>query len=224
MKLHGLVNYQKWLRLVAVLCTVGLFVASLWPRISRHYQSGEKGLGIAPEEGDNFKAANLPAVYRLQNGKKHKYLSDTSFFNHPENEPFGTPYEEGGILICDVAVVEAIPQGDYMPLMPGDVPKEYQEKRFWEEFWVAFFRKDKATHFFSYFLWSLLFILALPPRWWANHVFVWLTLLVGSMIGLSAEYVQGAFVPGRDMEALDMLFNFLGLLTGVGGCWYLFKK
>lgn len=194
---------------------------SLWPRLSEHYQTGEIASGLTPKEGDNFKLANYPAVYRLEEGKRRQYTSDTSFFNHSENKPFDTPYELGGILICDKETVFSFPMGDYMPLEPGGVGKKYKQELAWDKFKTAFFRSDKVVHCFSYAVFAIFLLVVLQqyPQW-SKFTKTIIVFLVGTLVGGSIEWLQFEFIPGRDKELLDLLFNTVGLVLGT----YLYNK
>lgn len=200
--------------LVLYLCL--LFTGSLWPKLSRHYQTGEISSGLTPKEGDNFKMVNVPAVYKLVDGKRCKYTSDTSFYNYPDNPPFDTPYENGGILICDKAVVFAIPMGDFMPIKPGGEAAKYQHKTASELFYEAFFRKDKVKHFFAYAVLAILMLVVFQD--YTKLSFVWQSAAVfvlGTFIGVVIELLQFEYIPGRDKEELDMLLNAIGTLGGI---------
>lgn len=193
-----------------------LFMGSLWPKLSKHYQEGEISAGLYPKEGDNFKLVNMPAVYRLNDGKRRKYVSDTSFYKYPSNPAFDTPYEDGGILICDKAVVFSIPIGDFMPYKPGGVPKKYYHKSLTESFFISFFRKDKLKHFLAYAVLALFFLLFL--QYHSNLSFTYqgiVVLVLGTSVGIIIELMQFEFIPGRDKELLDMVLNSVGLLAGI---------
>lgn len=213
-KILGFIQ-QYSLYLFLVYATI-ITVASLIPNFSRHYQTGEIASGLTPKEGDNFKIANLHAVYRLKNGKQCQYLTETSFFNYPENKAFGTPYEEGGILICDVAVLQQFPRGDYMPEKPGEIAKKYKPKTFKERVEETAFRSDKLGHFGAYLVFALLFMLALQQlKIQPKALQVLIVLGLGSFWGGTIEWMQFNFVPGRDKELLDFMYNVLGLVVGV---------
>jgi hypothetical protein len=191
-------------------------MGSLWPKLSKHYQEGEISAGLYPKEGDNFKLVNMPAVYRLNDGKRRKYVSDTSFYKYPSNPAFDTPYEDGGILICDKAVVFSIPIGDFMPYKPGGVPKKYYHKSLTESFFISFFRKDKLKHFLAYAVLALFFLLFL--QYHSNLSFTYqgiVVLVLGTSVGIIIELMQFEFIPGRDKELLDMVLNSVGLLAGI---------
>lgn len=200
---------------ITVLYILLIIVGSLWPRLSRHYQTGEVSLGLIPQEGDNFKIANDPAVYRLEKGKRRQYKSDTSFFNHSNNKPFDTPYEEGGILICDKAVVLAFPMGDYMPKEEGGIGEVYLRKKAWERFQEALFRRDKVKHCVAYAIFAMLLLL-LFRRYtqWSTTIQGLVVLVLGTLLGEGIEWLQYLYIPGRDKELLDLAFNTLGLFAG----------
>lgn len=208
--------FQRYIVLFFLLYMIVLVVGSLWPRFSRHYQTGEISSGLAPKEGDNFKMVNNPAVYRLDDGKRRQYKNEESFFIDPRNKPYDTPYEKGGILICDKKVVLAIPMGDYMPLKKGAVGEKYQEKYLQERLKEAIFRKDKVAHFIAYGGWAVLLMILLA--YYFSYSFLGMTLIVlvtGTLFGGVLELLQFELIPGRDKEWLDLLFNTFGLLGGI---------
>lgn len=193
-----------------------IITGSLWPRLSRHYQTGEISSGKIPKEGDNFKMVNDPIVYRLENGKRRQYKSDTAFFNNSNNKPFDTPYEDGGILICDKEVVLAFPMGNYMPKEVGGEGETYLFKTTGQQVKEAVFRRDKLSHFFAYAGFAILCLLTFQSysnwRWLAMSSF---TLLIGILFGALIEQLQFDYIPGRDKEFLDLVFNTLGVLAGI---------
>ena len=192
-----------------------IVVGSLWPKLSRHYQTGEISSGLVPKDGDNFKIANDPAVYRLDNGQRRQYKSDTAFFNHSNNKPFDTPYEEGGILICDKEVVLSFPMGDYMPKEEGKIGEVYLHKKAWERFREAFFRRDKVKHCIAYAIFAFLLLLLLKRyTQWSTTIQGFVLLVLGTLLGEGIEWLQYLYIPGRDKELLDLAFNTLGLLLG----------
>lgn len=196
--------------------TTIIIIASLIPKYSKHYQSGEIADGILPKEGDNFKIANLPAVYRLEKGLYRQYLNDTSFFSYPENKEFNTPYTKGGILICDKSVLNNFKRGDYMPKYPGEIAKKYQGKTFWERMEQSAFRSDKFGHLGAYLVFAFLFMLALQElKISSKPLQISIVMGLGILLGGAIEWAQFQFVPGRDKELLDFLYNSLGLLLGV---------
>ena len=207
---------KKYSIAIFLLFIAVITIGSLWPRFSEHYQTGEISSGLRPQEGDNFKMVNVAAVYRFENGKRRRYETATSFFNHSDNLPFDTPYEEGGILICDKEVVFSIPMGDYMPETEGGVAKAFKYKSAWQKFKEGFFRTDKLAHFFSYAIFAILLLLLLQQHSrWGKGSQILAVLLLGTLFGGGIEYLQFEFIPGRDKELLDLLFNSLGLLVGI---------
>lgn len=189
---------------------------SLWPQLSKHYQTGEISSGQLPKEGDNFKMVNDPVVYRLEDGKRRQYKSDTAFFNNSNNKPFDTPYEQGGILICDKEVVLAFPMGDYMPKVVGRQGERYFHKSTWQQLKEAIFRRDKLSHFFAYLILVLL-LLMVWERYSTSSLMnrTFWVLGIGTVIGAAIEQLQFEYIPGRDKEFLDLIFNTLGILFGI---------
>lgn len=193
-----------------------IITGSLWPSLSRHYQTGEISSGQIPKEGDNFKMANDPIVYRLENGKRRQYKSDTAFFNNSNNKPFDTPYEQGGILICDKEVVLAFPIGNYMPKEVGGRGERYLHKNTWQQLKEAIFRRDKLSHFFAYMILAVLMSMVLERySTWSSMAKKLLVLGIGIFVGAVIEQLQFDYIPGRDKEFLDLVFNTLGILLGI---------
>ena len=171
---------------------------------------------MVPKEGDNFKMVNVPDVYRMEDGKRRKFTSDISFYSYPENKPFDTPYEDGGILICDKAVVFAILMGDFMPQKKGDIPQKYIRESIQEQLLKVFYSTDKLVHFLAYVVFSILFLIILSNYTnWLSLQKLLMLLLVGTLFGVGIELLQYAYIPGRDKEMLDIILNFIGLLGGV---------
>ena len=210
------VQIKKFSFLIFFFYVTLLIMGSLWPRITRHYQTGEISSGLIPLEGDNFKMVNIAAVYHLQEGKRRKYTSDTSFYNYQGNKDFDTPYKDGGILICDKKTVFSFPMGDFMPFKPGGVGKKFNRKSFGENFVEALFRKDKVKHFFAYaFFAILLFILLQKYSPFSDKINMFIIFVSGTLLGGGIEFLQFEFIPGRDKELLDLLLNSIGLIGGV---------
>jgi VanZ family protein len=207
---------QKYSLPLFVCCLFLIVTGSLWPRLSRHYQTGEISLGQTPKEGDNFKIANDPIVYRLEGGKRRQYKSDVAFFNNSNNKPFDTPYKQGGILICDKEVVLAFAIGDYMPRKVGGQGEVYVHKSIWEQLKEGAFRIDKVSHFFAYSLFAILLLMVLDRySTQVSMVKNILVLVIGIVFGAVIEQLQFEYIPGRNKELLDLLFNILGLLVGI---------
>lgn len=207
---------KKYSFLLLVVHLFLIVTGSLSPRLSSHYQTGETSSGKTPKEGDNFKIANDPIVYRLENGKRRQYQSEQAFFNNSDNKPFDTPYEQGGILICDKEVVLAFPIGNYMPQHLGGKGAVYLQKSIWETLKEGVFRSDKLSHFFAYTLLAILLLLVLE-RYSRQHLSVKyiFTLGGGIVFGAIIEQLQFEFISGRNKELLDLIFNILGILAGI---------
>ena len=90
------------------------------------------------------------------------------------------------------------------------------QKSFQMSFTEAFFRKDKLKHFLAYACLALLFLLVLdrysPFSFAIQGILV---LCIGTFIGVTIEYLQFEYIPGRDKELLDMLLNAIGLIAGI---------
>lgn len=207
---------KKYSLLLLVLHLLLVVTGSLWPSLSRHHQTGEISSGQIPKEGDNFKIANDPIVYRLEDGKRRQYKSDTAFFNNSGNKPFDTPYEQGGILICDKEVVLAFLNGNYMPKEVGGRGELYLHKSIWEQLKKGIFRRDKLSHFFAYMVLAILLLMALEQystqRSIVKYIFV---LMFGIVFGGIIEQLQFEYIPGRNKELLDLGFNTLGIFGGI---------
>lgn len=193
-----------------------IVTGSLWPSLSRHYQTGEISSGKIPSEGDNFKIVNDPIVYRLDDGKRRQYKSDTAFFNNSDNKPFDTPYEQGGILICDKEVVLAFSIGNYMPKEVGGRGEAYLHKSTGQQLKEGVFRSDKISHFFAYVGLAILLLIVLERySSWTLAIKYLFVLVLGILFGAGIEQLQFDYIPGRDKELLDVVFNTLGVLVGI---------
>ncbi|BDS09496.1 VanZ family protein [Aureispira anguillae] len=198
-----------------------IIVGSLSPRLPEDTQTGEISMGLSPKEGDNFKIANDPIVYRLENGKRRQYKSANSFFNHSNNKPFDTPYREGGILICDKETVIKFPKGDYMPYKEGGIGEHCIQPTALERLASKIWRWDKLGHFLAYAILAILLLLFSVQYTVLGEGASWgFVLLIGTVLGVGIEYLQFTYITGRNKEVLDLLFNSLGLLGGV----FFYKK
>lgn len=206
---------------------LGLALVSLWPR---HALPGppppkEKSSGLFPKEGENFKIVDAPVVYRLEQGKRRPYKSAAAFLARPENPPFGTPYEQGGILLCDSVVLLFYPLGVKMP-KPEEGKLVPFKKRPYQPLneGSSLIRKDKLGHLLVYMGLAILLWLTLSQIFaWPAVVIFWMVLLLGSLFGLGLELGQEFYSAGRDAEWEDMVMNMLGLGIGAGLCWRLLK-
>lgn len=84
---------------------------------------------------------------------------------------------------------------------------------------------DKFLHLLEYLLFSILlffsFYTSVRAFWQKNaHP---LTLIIGTIYGLSDEFHQG-FVPGRQRDFFDFLADLAGVLVGLFIAWLLLKK
>ena len=73
---------------------------------------------------------------------------------------------------------------------------------------------DKLAHFSEYYLFgALIFRWLLAERsFFANRHAVFLTILIGTLYGISDEWHQ-SFVPGRDASIWDALIDALAVVT-----------
>jgi len=224
-KMKNVIGLLKKYSLPLLVLHLSLIVTgSLWPRLSRHYQTGEISSGHIPKEGDNFKIANDPVVYRLENGKRRQYKSEKAFFNNSNNKPFDTPYEQGGILICNKEVVLTFSIGNYMPKEVGGRGELYLHKSVWEQLKKGIFRRDKISHFFAYTVLTILLLMALEQYSRQPSILKQVFVLVfGILFGAVIEQLQFEYIPGRSKELLDLIFNTLGVLVGlfIGNRWFI---
>ncbi len=184
-----------------------VLLLSLWPRKTAYQQSGEQAEGLYPQEGDNFKQANHPTVYRLENGKRRPYRSSASYFADSSNPPYARPYEEGGILVCDSATVLTIPMGMDMPLSPEEIESQYN--------WKSFVQRDKLTHFIIYTCLALLLCwVGVHKNKMLFQQYLGFFLLL-SVFGLGIEILQAYCSETRSFEPADLIMNSLGVGIGL---------
>lgn len=165
---------------------------------------------LPPKEGDNFKAVGKPTVYKLVNGKKLRYQSANKFLTYQNNLPFGTPYEQGGILVCNLVTVKAIPDSiSHHPTFSNKATNK------WTVFRNTFFRSDKFFHFLGYFIWSLLYLWTIQTYSWSLQKEISSTLTIGSFLGILVEFLQYYSAVGRAAEFLDLFFNTLGIIAAL---------
>jgi VanZ family protein len=76
------------------------------------------------------------------------------------------------------------------------------------------FRWDYLEHFGGYFILGMIFVLWRGDRSFRIQAseLIWF-MVAGIIFGWIAEYIQ-IFVPGRSFNIIDMLYNFLGILSG----------
>jgi len=76
---------------------------------------------------------------------------------------------------------------------------------------------DKLVHLFLFgvmtFLFCLPVFLSLPVTPKNKKIIYWSVALLVSLWGLSTEFIQKAYVPGRDFELLDWLADSVGALV-----------
>ena len=100
----------------------------------------------------------------------------------------------------------------YMSVRPGS--NELLNKHFFE------IRMDYLLHFLAYFAFGLLYVL-----WRANRQFeiksIELAILTAIAISFSIliEYIQ-LLIPGRSFNVVDMIYNFSGVICGVGFTYF----
>ena len=81
-------------------------------------------------------------------------------------------------------------------------------------------RMDYLMHFFAYFVFGSLYVL-----WRANRQFkiksIELAILIATAISFSIliEYIQ-LFIPTRAFNVVDMFYNFIGVIGGVGVTYF----
>lgn len=197
-----------------------LAVVSLWPRATFRIAPvpKEKSSGLLPKEGSNFKIVDASVVYRLEKGKRRPYKSAEAFLTRPENPPFGTPYEAGGILLCDSVVLLFYPLGAKMPPLTANKMVPF-DKRPYQPLnkGKSLLKKDKLGHLLVYMgLALVLWLVFIHSFNWSTCVIFSVVLLSGTVFGLVLELGQQFFSAGRDAEGADLLMNVLGLLLGAG--------
>lgn len=100
----------------------------------------------------------------------------------------------------------------YMSVRPGS--NELLNNHFFE------IRMDYLLHFLAYFAFGLLYVL-----WRANRQFeiksIELAILTATAISFSIliEYIQ-LLIPGRFFNVVDMIYNFSGVICGVGFTYF----
>lgn len=83
---------------------------------------------------------------------------------------------------------------------------------------------DKIGHCGMYAIWTFLIFLAFSGT--SSISFrkaFWITFILGTLIGISFEFLQYAMRLGRMFEVNDMIANGIGSLVGALGGWW-FKK
>lgn len=214
-----LLHHVQWFCGIYVL---GLALVSLWPRYAAPPTPSqqEKSSGLFPQEGDNFKIVDASVVYRLDRGHRRPYKSAAAFLSRSENPPFGTPYVEGGILLCDSIVLLFYPLGVKMPRPnEGKIVPFHKRPLQRVNAGRSLLRKDKVGHLLVYMGLAILLWLAFFARSnRSTRQLFWMVLLVGSGLGFLLEMGQQFFSEGRDAEWEDMLMNVLGLVLGAVLC------
>lgn len=205
-----------------------LFVICLYPRTitiqhsEKKTEPLEKGTTLVPQEGDNVKIANEPAVFRIEQGKRRKYPSAESYLD--SNPPFGTVYDSGGILIITKYTAQKFPVGKPMSDLP--IAQKLLSKPSWEKkqdkpFSERFFRSDKLGHAFGYLILGLLLLAVLEKKTTlAYKKRLYYMFLIGTVLGILIEYLQATLTANRQAEFLDLFFNTLGLWLSV----WVYKK
>ncbi len=86
---------------------------------------------------------------------------------------------------------------------------------------ISKFRWDHLEHFVGYFMLGFFFVM-----WRGDHSFhiqaidFILFIAIGSIFGWLAEFLQ-IFIPGRSFTIADMVYNYLGMLSGAGLGYFL---
>ena len=79
---------------------------------------------------------------------------------------------------------------------------------------ISKFRWDYLAHFSGYFILGTIFVIWRGDRSFRIQTLALIVFMVaGSILGWFAEYIQ-IFIPGRSFNIIDMLYNFLGILSG----------
>ena len=86
------------------------------------------------------------------------------------------------------------------------------------------YRTDYLIHFSVYFGMSVLFLLSRGKKIFKAKPITLIWFVIGGIFlaGLS-EFVQ-AFIPGRTLNPIDLLFNVLGVISGLISPRLLFRK
>jgi VanZ family protein len=89
---------------------------------------------------------------------------------------------------------------------------------------VSKFRWDYLEHFTGYFMLGLFFVLWRGDRTFRIRAMDTLLFIVfGGIFSWLAEYIQ-VFIPGRSFSMYDILYNFLGMITGAGLGYFLLVR
>ena len=84
-------------------------------------------------------------------------------------------------------------------------------------------RIDYAIHFIEYFLLVSFFLIwRIQNNLNPTIIIILLTLLIGMVTGLADEFHQKIII-GRTFNPIDMLSNFLGVITGVTAVTFYLK-
>ena len=76
------------------------------------------------------------------------------------------------------------------------------------------FRWDYLEHFTGYFILGMIFVIWRGDRSFRIQTPGLIAFMVAGLIfGWITEYIQ-IFIPGRSFKIIDMLYNFLGILSG----------
>lgn len=215
-------NRKRSWHYIAGFYVVVVTILSLYPRVDPPPipVPTEISSGLLPEEGDNFKVINDVVVYYLERGQRRSYKTGASYLQRSGNPPFGTPYEEGGILLVDSFVLLLHPLGADMPRLKDTTsvllaPTIAQGPAWWEPYthW------DKLGHAGVYLLLGLLLWKSCEQRQQRSFITAVWVLLSGTVIGWTLEWAQATWALGRDAEWGDLLMNTLGLILGIGIGW-----
>lgn len=217
-----LVHYAPWL---CILYLLFLILVSLLPRYSAPIVK-ENSSGLLPLEGQNFKVVDAPVVYRLERGHRRPYKSAAAFLLRLENPPFGTPYEEGGILLCDSVVLLFYPLGVKMPDLGKEEVQSSDNYSYQKvNLSCSLLGKDKIGHLLIYIGLAILLWLTFAKLFsLSQNKMLILVVLLGCGIGFLLELGQQFCSKGRDAEWEDMLMNSIGISIGVVFCIWMFQQ
>jgi len=90
-----------------------------------------------------------------------------------------------------------------------------------KENWFSKIYIDKWVHTGFFVVLLFLWRSAFPSK---AKGFSFLLFLVAVIYGLIVEFVQKWWVPNRDFDYFDVLFDALGSLLGLVAWWWLYKK
>jgi len=89
------------------------------------------------------------------------------------------------------------------------------------ETWSDLIALDKLAHFFVYGVLTYLGLRAIKMTGKYTAMGIAIVILLSALYGISLEWVQYSFFPGRYFETLDIIANIIGSLIGACIFYYL---